>query len=96
MKKIAKKNKKIPTADEIAEMADAGHDISVHFTGKGKMVKPIQRVNVDFTTEMLNELDTTALSLNVSRQAVIKVLLRHALDQHYIAQQARKSGLLHF
>lgn len=91
MKKTAKKNK-ILTADEIAEMAVAGQDISEHFTGEGKMVKPIQRVNVDFTADMLNELDTTAVSLNVSRQAVIKVLLRHALDQHYIAQQARKSG----
>ncbi|MCB9229967.1 MAG: hypothetical protein H6618_10190 [Deltaproteobacteria bacterium] len=73
-------------------MADAGEDISTHFSGDGKIVKPIQRVNVDFNVDMLGELDNTAISLNVSRQAVIKVLLRQALDQHYVAQQARKNG----
>lgn len=31
-----------PTADEIAELADRGEDISCHFTGKGKMVPPIE------------------------------------------------------
>ena len=41
---------------------------------------PIQRVNVDFTAPMLAELDRIAESLNVSRQAVIKSLLRQALD----------------
>ena len=47
---------KIPTADEIAEMADRGEDISKFFTGAGKMKPPLvkaktQRVNVDFTSE---------------------------------------------
>jgi hypothetical protein len=30
--------------------------------------------------------------LNVSRQAVIKTLVRQAPDQHYLAEQARRSG----
>jgi hypothetical protein len=32
-----------------------------------------------------------ATELNVSRQAVIKVFIRHALDQHHLAQQARRN-----
>ena len=54
------------------------------------MVQPIQRVNVDVTIAMLEELDTAAHELNVSRQAVIKTLVRQALDQHYLAQRARQ------
>jgi len=39
------------------------------------MVQPIQRVNVDVTATMLEELDQAARILNVSRQAVIKTLV---------------------
>jgi metal-responsive CopG/Arc/MetJ family transcriptional regulator len=49
------------------------------------MVQPIQRVNVDVTAGMLEELDKAARDLNVSRQAVIKTLVRQALDHHYLA-----------
>lgn len=52
---------------------------------------PIQRVNVDFSSPMLEELDSAAEELNVSRQAVIKTLLRQALDQHYVATRVRVS-----
>jgi metal-responsive CopG/Arc/MetJ family transcriptional regulator len=52
------------------------------------MMPPIQRVNVDFTAPMLSELDSAAREMNISRQAVIKTLLRQALDQHYIARNA--------
>jgi hypothetical protein len=57
---------------------------------KGRMVQPIQRVNVDVTAGMLEELDKAAQDLNVSRQAVIKTLVRHALDQHNLAQRSRR------
>jgi hypothetical protein len=77
------------TADEIADRADRGENISRFFTGKGKMMPPIQRVNVDFTLPMLEELDEEARQLNVSRQAVIKTLLRQALDQQHLARRAR-------
>ena len=82
MKKMYKKS----TADEIANMADRGEDISRYFTRKGKMKYPTQRVNVDFTVEMLKELDEMAGELNISRQAVIKSYLRQALDQHNLAK----------
>lgn len=55
-------------------------------------MQPIQRVNVDFTTDMLHELDRAASDLNVSRQAVIKVFLRQALNQHHLAQKAWRTG----
>ena len=84
MKKTDKK--KILSADEIAELADKGEDISRFFTNSGKMKYPIQRVNVDLTVDMLKELDSIASELNISRQAVIKAYLRQALDQHYLAK----------
>ena len=86
-----KRTAKSPTADEIADRADRGEDISPYFTNEGRMKKPVQRVNVDFAVEMLHELDTVAEELNISRQAVIKSYLRQALDQHYQAKHKVKS-----
>ncbi len=80
--------KKRLTADEIAEKAIKGEDISRFFTNKGEMKPAIQRVNVDFTVDMLRELDSVAEELNISRQAVIKTYLRQSLDQHYLARKA--------
>jgi metal-responsive CopG/Arc/MetJ family transcriptional regulator len=54
------------------------------------MVQPIQRVNVDLTVSMLEELDQAALDLTISRQAVIKTLIRQALDRHYLASSGRQ------
>jgi hypothetical protein len=89
MKKTRKTTKPI-TAEAIARLADQGKDISGFFEGKGRMVHPIQRFNVDLTATMLDELDQAARNLNVSRQAVIKTLVRQALDQHYLAQRAKQ------
>ena len=88
--KATSKNKKAkkPTADEIAEMAMSGKDVSSFFTNEGKMKPPVQRVNVDFTVDMLKELDEFARELNISRQAVIKSSLRQVLDQHNLAKRA--------
>ena len=85
-----KVEKKKPTADEIAEMAMSGKDISRYFTNMGEMRPPVKRVNVDFTLDMLKELDVIAKELNISRQAVIKTYLRQALDQHYMARQNQR------
>lgn len=78
-------------AEEIAQMADRGQDISAHFTNQFTVRRPVQRVNVDFTSPMLKELDCEAETLNVSRQAVIKTMLREALDRRYLAKQARQA-----
>jgi hypothetical protein len=79
------------SADEIARRADRGEDVSRFFTNTGRMMAPIQRVNVDFTREMLDELDEAARKLNISRQAVIKTFVREGLDKRYLAESARKS-----
>jgi hypothetical protein len=78
--------KKVLSAESIAKLADHGENVSRFFTNAGRMMPPIQRVNVDFTAPMLSELDDAAKELNISRQAVIKTLLRQALDQRYLAR----------
>jgi hypothetical protein len=92
--KRTRKSAKPVSAEAIAKMADRGNDVSRFFKGEGRMVQPIQRVNVDLTAGMLEELDKAAQDLNVSRQAVIKTLVRQALDQHYLAQSARRPALV--
>ena len=87
--KTTRKSRSTVSAETIARLADQGKDVSRFFKGQGRMVQPIQRVNVDVTASMLEELDQAAQKLNVSRQAVIKTLVRQALDQHYLAQRAR-------
>ena len=88
MKKTRKSRKPI-RAEDIARRAERGHNISRFFTNTGGMMEPIRRVNVDFTPSMLGELERAAKELNVSRQAVIKTLIRQALDQHYVAASHR-------
>lgn len=88
---MPKTSSKPVSAESIAEMADRGQDISAHFTRRFTVVKPpIQRVNVDFALPMLKELDEEAETLNISRQAVIKTMLREALDRRHLAQQTRQ------
>lgn len=89
MKRVSKRKHTV-SADEIAKRADRGEDISVFFTNTGKMMPPIRRVNVDFTEPMLVELDSAAMELNISRQAVIKTLVREALDRRYLARGGRR------
>ena len=86
---MPKTSRKAPTADEIAEMASRGEDVSAYFTNKFTVVRPVRRVNVDLTQGMLRELDERAARLNISRQAVIKTLLARALHE----EQANKSRL---
>jgi hypothetical protein len=71
------------TADEIAELATRGEDVSAYFTNKFTVVRPVRRVNVDLTQGMLRELDKRAARLNISRQAVIKTLLASALNKEH-------------
>jgi hypothetical protein len=88
MKNTCRK-KKTASAESIARMADRGKDVSRFFTNSGRMMEPIQRVNVDFTVPMLEELERAAKELNISRQAVIKTLIRQGLDQGYVAKVSR-------
>jgi metal-responsive CopG/Arc/MetJ family transcriptional regulator len=55
-------------------------------------MEPIQRVNVDFAAPMLHELDRFAKELNISRQAVIKTLIRQGLDQRRLTRSSRSKS----
>ena len=86
--KSTRNSKRVSSPEAIARLADQGKSVSRFFTNSGRMMPPIQRVNVDFSAPMLGELDEAAKELNVSRQAVIKTLVRQALDQRYLARNA--------
>jgi hypothetical protein len=92
MKSTRKPRKPMP-AEAIARLADQGSDVSRFFTNTGRMITPgpIRRVNVDLASGMLEELDRAAKELNISRQAVIKTLIRQGLDQQYLARGSRAS-----
>ena len=90
--KNTRKPRKPVQAEAIARIADRGEDVSRFFTNSGQMMGPIQRVNVDLASGMLEELDRAAKELNISRQAVIKTLIRQALDQRYLARDSRRSA----
>ncbi|MEH2283095.1 MAG: hypothetical protein V7K90_17490 [Nostoc sp.] len=53
----------------------------------------IVTTNLEIPSPMLNELDKMATELNISRQAVIKMMLRRALDEHYLAKNQIKSEI---
>lgn len=55
MKKTRRTTKRI-TAEAIARLADRGEGITSFFEGNGRMVHPIQRVNVDLTAAMLESI----------------------------------------
>lgn len=69
------------SADEIAEKASRGEDVSSAFSNKFTVVRPVQRVNINVPQGMLKKLDERAAKLNISRQTVIKVLLDKALRE---------------
>ena len=94
MKKVASKR---PAAEKIARVAERGEDVTQYFAGKGRMMPPlarpgIQRVNVDFSEELLQELDAEARRLNISRQAVIKTMLSRALESRMQSGARRKKA----
>jgi hypothetical protein len=68
----------IPSADEIAEKASRGENISAYFSNKFTVVKPIHRVNVDLTQGMY------ANSMNALRGSMSagKRLSRHCSNAH--------------
>ena len=91
MKKTSK-TKRPASAESIARLADNGQDISSYFTNKGKMMPPLGSVGIDLNDKMIEELNEAARKLNVSRQALIKRFIRRGLEEHSVAQRARKVG----
>ena len=65
------------SAEEFDRRFDDGEDITPYLD-LGKASRPgreLQRVNVDFPSWMVNEMDKEATRLGVSRQALIKFVM---------------------
>ena len=88
---MRKTSKAALSAEEIAERATRGENVSRYFTNKFTVVKPVHRVNVDLTHGMLRDLDERAAKLNISRQAVIKTLLDRALRETHPGKPERQT-----
>lgn len=78
------------TAEQIAEMADQGKDVSQYFTKSGlspkdiisaKAQKPLRR-SIDFGPEMYEEFEAISRKLNISVSAVIKMALQDYLIKY--------------
>lgn len=92
--------KKMPTIEELEAMVDRGEDTSAYFK-KGTMKpgfkgpikavdsKEVHRTTVDFSVKMITDLDQMANETNISRQAVIKMLVKEGIDRHWLAEASR-------
>jgi hypothetical protein len=70
-------------AEEFDKLFDDGGDIS-HLLDLSSAHRPNQeqkRVNVDFPVWMVNQLDSEARRVGVTRQSIIKVWLAERLEQ---------------
>lgn len=56
--KSSRKKQKPVSAESIAHLADREKDVSRFLTNAGKMMPPIQRINIDLTAIRRTELDT--------------------------------------
>ena len=78
------RTKKI-SAEEIAEKAERGEDVSAHFKHSG-IAK--QRVNVDFPLDLLRAIDEDCRKMGITRQSWIKTVCREKLlEIHKIMQK---------
>ena len=91
------RNARHPTLDELGEMMERGDDVSKYMGPIQKGIPKVEpqpnepvRVNVDFTYSVVKELNELSMGMNVSRQSVIKMLVRLGLDQLQTAENLRK------
>lgn len=71
------------TAQEFDRRFDAGEDLSAHVDWD-KAIRPgrtVQRVNVDFPTDLLRAIDREATRIGVARQAFIKLRIADTLPK---------------
>ncbi len=71
--KNTRKSAKPVSAGAIAGLAERGRDVSHFFKGQGRMVQPTQRVNMDVTVGMLEELDKVSASISASGTGVSRI-----------------------
>jgi len=91
--------------EEIEQKIEAGEDVIDRYfdstttrVGTRRQMtsrrrQDIETKKVEIPSPMLTELDTMAKELNISRSAVIKMMLRRALDEHYLAKKQMKSEI---
>ena len=77
---MSKRQKNTDTVDieEVARRAQAGEDVSGHFTGK---FEAKQRINVDIPLTLLKAIDAECARVGVTRQAWIKMTCDERLRQ---------------
>jgi hypothetical protein len=78
---MPKASKRTVSAAGVAAKGSRGEDVSAGFTNKSTGGTPVHRVTVALPPDIVRRLDEIAARLNVSRQAVIKTLLRRELDE---------------
>ncbi|MCZ7466543.1 BrnA antitoxin family protein [Agrobacterium sp. O3.4] len=70
------------SAEEFDRMADDGEDISEYLdwsTARHLNIEP-KRVNIDFPTWVVNDLDNEARRLGVTRQSLVKLWIAERLE----------------
>ena len=82
-KKRAIRALKVPSAGALDTLHDAGVDLSAHLdlAGARRPGRTVQRVNVDFPVDLLQEIDRRARRLGVTRQAFIKIRIADSLER---------------
>ncbi len=78
-----KKSKKQISAEEFDKTFDGGKEDVLSFfdAKKAKVTKKIKRINIDFPTGFLSELDKEAQMVGVARTALIKLWLAERLQK---------------
>jgi len=89
MSKKSIKKHETKDIEEIAHLAEQGEDVSQHFAGK---FVAKQRVNVDFSLELLQMIDEECQRLGVTRQAWIKMACDKRLRQIQIGRNSYKKA----
>ncbi len=71
------------TAKSLDAMHDAGVNLSaqLHLGSARRPGREVQRVNVDFPVELLQEIDRRARRLGVTRQSFIKIRIADSLER---------------
>ena len=89
--------------EEIEQKVEAGEEVidlyfdaattkvGTHRLMTSRRRQEVGAADLEMPKSMLNELDVMAKELNISRQAVIKMMLRRALDEHYLAKRQMSS-----
>ena len=75
---MTRKRANKPDIEEIARQAHEGEDVSEHFTGN---FTAKQRVTVDFSRELLKQIDAECRLIGVTRQSWIKMACDERLRQ---------------